>query len=155
MALSLSDPFCVDRHRAEFRELLRDHVDILFANEAEICSLWQVDSFEQALQATRGHCEIAALTRSAKGSVILVGRRRPHMVDAAPVAQVVDTTGAGDLYAAGFLYGYYRGLPAYRLRRASASIAAAEVICPFRRPAGNAAGSSSARRLRHRLLESR
>ena len=57
MALSLSDAFCVERHRDEFRDLLREHVDILFANEAEICSLWQVDGFDEALQATRGHCE--------------------------------------------------------------------------------------------------
>src|SRR6516165_10784094 len=102
VSLSLSDPFCVDRHREEFRELVRDHVDILFANEAEICSLWQTESFDAALQATRGLCEVAALTRSAKGSLILAGEET-HMVDAAPVRRVVDTTGAGDLYAAGFL----------------------------------------------------
>ena len=102
VSLSLSDPFCVDRHRGEFRELVREHVDILFANEAEICSLWQTESFDAALQATRGLCEVAALTRSAKGSLILAGEET-HMVDAAPVRRVVDTTGAGDLYAAGCL----------------------------------------------------
>src|SRR4029077_1533673 len=111
VALSLSDPFCVDRHRDEFRDLLRDHVDILFANEAEICSLWQVGSFERALELTRGLCETAALTQSAKGSLVLSGAET-HMIEAAPVARVVDTTGAGDLYAAGFLHGYCRGLPA-------------------------------------------
>ena len=84
VALSLSDAFCVERHRAEFRDLVSQHVDILFANEAEICSLWQVDSFDAALQATRGKCEIAALTRSAEGSVILAGQE-VHVVDAAPV----------------------------------------------------------------------
>ena len=126
VALSLSDAFCVERHRAEFRELLREHVDILFANEAEIRSLWQVDSFDKALQATRGQCEIAALTRSARGSVILAGKE-VHIVDAAPVSQVVDTTGAGDLYAAGFLYGYTGGRDPYDCGRIGA-IAAAEVI---------------------------
>jgi sugar/nucleoside kinase (ribokinase family) len=126
VALSLSDAFCVERHRAEFRELVREHVDILFANEAEICSLWQVDSFDKALQATRGQCEVAALTRSARGSVILTGDEF-HIVDAAKVHQVVDTTGAGDLYAAGFLYGYTGGRDPYDCGRIGA-IAAAEVI---------------------------
>lgn len=129
VALSLSDAFCVERHRAEFRELLREHVDILFANEAEIRSLWQVDSFDKALQATRGQCEIAALTRSARGSVILAGKE-VHIVDAAPVSQVVDTTGAGDLYAAGFLYGYTGGRDPYDCGRIGA-IAAAEVISHY------------------------
>ncbi len=129
VALSLSDAFCVERHRAEFRELLREHVDILFANEAEIRSLWQVDSFDKALQATRGQCEIAALTRSARGSVILAGKE-VHIVDAAPISQVVDTTGAGDLYAAGFLYGYTGGRDPYDCGRIGA-IAAAEVISHY------------------------
>jgi sugar/nucleoside kinase (ribokinase family) len=126
VALSLSDAFCVERHRAEFRELLREHVDILFANEAEIRTLWQVDSFDKALQATRGQCEIAALTRSARGSVILAGNE-VHIVDAAPISQLVDTTGAGDLYAAGFLYGYTGGRDPYDCGRIGA-VAAAEVI---------------------------
>jgi sugar/nucleoside kinase (ribokinase family) len=126
VALSLSDAFCVERHRAEFRELLREHVDILFANEAEICSLWQVDSFDKALQATRGQCDVAALTRSARGSVILSGKD-VHIVDAPRVSQIVDTTGAGDLYAAGFLYGYTGGRDPYDCGRIGA-IAAAEVI---------------------------
>jgi sugar/nucleoside kinase (ribokinase family) len=129
VALSLSDPFCVDRHRAEFRKLVKEHVDILIANETEICSLWQVPQFDQALQATRDLCEIAALTRSAKGSVMLAGEE-VHVVDAAPVARVVDTTGAGDLYAAGFLYGYTRGMRPYECARI-ASIAAGEVISHF------------------------
>ena len=129
VALSLSDAFCVDRHRAEFRELVRDHVDILFANEAEIRSLWQVESFDQALQATRGHCEVAALTRSARGSVILAGEE-VHIVDAQHVDRVVDTTGAGDLYAAGFLYGFTGGREPYDCGRI-ASIAAAEAISHF------------------------
>jgi sugar/nucleoside kinase (ribokinase family) len=129
VALSLSDPFCVDRHRESFIELIGGHVDILFANDVEICSLFQVESFDQALQETRGHCEIAALTRSAKGSVVLADGEF-HVVDAEPVDRVVDTTGAGDLYAAGFLYGYTQGKGLYDCGRLGA-IAAAEVISHF------------------------
>src|SRR4051794_20219850 len=109
VALSLSDPFCVDRHRAAFRELVMGEVDVLFANEAEICSLYETNDFAQAAAAVRGHVDIAALTRSAHGSVVL-GQGEAHDIAAMPVAHVADTTGAGDLYAAGFLYGLTRGL---------------------------------------------
>jgi sugar/nucleoside kinase (ribokinase family) len=129
VALSLSDPFCVDRHRAEFRDLVDGHVDILFANEVEVCSLYEVESFDAALHAVRGSCEVAVLTRSARGSVVLDGDDI-HVVDAAPVARVVDTTGAGDLYAAGFLAGYTSGRPLYDCGRMGA-LAAAEVISHF------------------------
>lgn len=129
VALTLSDPFCVDRHRKEFQDLVRNHVDILFANEQEICSLWQVGNFDDALHATRGTCEVAALTRSAKGSLIVSGED-VHVVDARAVEHVVDTTGAGDLYAAGFLYGYTTGKNLYDCGRIGA-IAAAEVISHF------------------------
>jgi sugar/nucleoside kinase (ribokinase family) len=129
VALTLSDPFCVDRHRAEFQELVEKHVDILFANEKEICSLWEVEEFDEALQTTRGKCEVAALTRSALGSIVVSGDEL-HVVDAAPVPHVVDTTGAGDLYAAGFLYGYTNGKTLYDSARIGA-IAAAEVISHF------------------------
>jgi sugar/nucleoside kinase (ribokinase family) len=129
VALTLSDPFCVDRHRAEFQQLVEKHVDILFANENEICSLWQTERFDEALQATRGKCEVAALTRSARGSIIVSGDEL-HVVDAAPVSHVIDTTGAGDLYAAGFLYGYTTGKPPYECARIGA-LAAAEVISHF------------------------
>jgi len=105
VSLSLSDPFCVDRHRDEFVDLINNHVDILFANEDEIKSLYQVESFDEALQHVRGHCDVAALTRSEKGSVVVAGDKM-HVVDAEKVDKVVDTTGAGDAYAAGFLYGY-------------------------------------------------
>ncbi len=108
VALSLSDPFCVERHRGAFRQLIEGHVDILFANEAEIVSLYQTDSFDAALQRARGHCEVVALTRSENGSIILQGEE-VHVVDAITLGEVVDTTGAGDAYAAGFLYGYTRG----------------------------------------------
>jgi sugar/nucleoside kinase (ribokinase family) len=126
VALTLSDPFCVERHRAEFQELVKGPVDILFANEAEIRALWQVADFEAALSATRGLVEIAALTRSEKGSVVLSGNGAER-VPAEPVARVLDTTGAGDLYAAGFLFGLTAGRPPAQCARIGA-IAAAEVI---------------------------
>src|SRR5437762_1127620 len=106
-SFTLSDPFCVDRHRDEFLDLVEHQVDILFANEHEIMSLYQVDEFDAALQHVRGHCEIAALTRSEKGSVV-VTRQEVHLIDAEKT-DVVDTTGAGDAYAAGFLYAYAQG----------------------------------------------
>jgi sugar/nucleoside kinase (ribokinase family) len=126
VALSLSDPFCVARHRAEFRHLVEAEVDILFANEAEICSLYETHDFATAAAQVRGHVEIAALTRSALGSLVL-GRGDEHRVAAAPVARVVDTTGAGDLYAAGFLYGLTRGLSLPICGRIG-SLCAAEII---------------------------
>jgi sugar/nucleoside kinase (ribokinase family) len=126
VALTLSDPFCVDRHRAAFLDLVQNHVDILFANEAEIRALYQVADFDAALGHARGHCEIAALTRSAAGSV-LIGGGKVHPVPADPVGAVVDTTGAGDLYAAGVLYGVSRGLDLPTCGRLG-SLAAAEVI---------------------------
>ncbi|TVR82606.1 MAG: adenosine kinase [Rhodospirillales bacterium] len=126
VALNLSDPFCVDRHRADFMSLVQDHVDILFANEDEIVSLFQVHSFDAAMQAVRGHCQVVALTRSEKGSVVLTDGE-VHVLDAEPVHEVVDTTGAGDAYAAGFLFGLTRKHPVARCGRIGA-IAAAEVI---------------------------
>jgi sugar/nucleoside kinase (ribokinase family) len=126
VALTLSDPFCVDRHRPAFLYLVEHHVDILLANEAEICSLYQVNDFDAALHAVRGQCDIAALTRSAKGSVIVAGNE-VHAIEAAPVSRVVDTTGAGDLYAAGFLLGLSRNLPLPVCGRLGA-LAAGEVI---------------------------
>jgi sugar/nucleoside kinase (ribokinase family) len=126
VALSLSDSFCVNRHRDEFLDLVQKHVDILFANEDEIMALYQVKTFEEAIYNVRRHCHIAALTRSEKGSVIVSGEETIE-VAAAPVAQVVDTTGAGDMYAAGFLFGLTRGMPLAECGRL-ASLAAAEVI---------------------------
>ena len=126
VSLTLSDPFCVGRHRAAFLDLVERHVDILFANEAEIAALYEVSDFDAALSRVRGHCQIAALTRSAKGSVI-VADGRVHTVSAHPVDAVVDTTGAGDLYAAGVLYGLSQGLDLPTCGRLG-SRAAAEVI---------------------------
>jgi sugar/nucleoside kinase (ribokinase family) len=126
VALTLSDPFCVDRHRPEFLELVRKSVDILFANEAEVTSLYETASFEAAARRARADTRLAALTRSEKGSVILSGGEAVE-VPAAPVEQVVDTTGAGDLYAAGFLFGVARGMALETAGRLG-SLAAAEVI---------------------------
>ena len=129
VALSLSDPFCVERHRAAFRDLVAGHIDILFANEVEICSLYETADFAAAAAALRGHVGIAALTRSAQGSIILAdGAEYP--VAAAPVARVVDSTGAGDLYAAGFLYGLTRALP-LPICGEIGSLCAAEIISHF------------------------
>jgi sugar/nucleoside kinase (ribokinase family) len=126
VALTLSDPFCVDRHRAAFLELVEEHVDLLFANEAEIRALYEVPDFDAALQRVRGHCAVAALTRSERGSVIAT-RDRVHVVDAHRPASLVDTTGAGDLYAAGFMFGLSRGLGLATCGRLGA-LAASEVI---------------------------
>jgi sugar/nucleoside kinase (ribokinase family) len=126
VAFTLSDSFCVDRHRHEFLELVESEVDVLFANEAEIMSLYEVDEFDDALQRVQHHCEIAALTRSARGAVI-VARDEVHVVDAARVGEVVDTTGAGDQFAAGFLYGLTHGYDLGTAARVGA-LAAGEVI---------------------------
>lgn len=108
VAMSLSDSFCVDRHRADFCDFVEKHVDVLFANEDEVLSLTESTVFEEAVDRLRGQCEICAVTLGAKGSVILAGDRRVE-IGARPVERVVDTTGAGDLYASGFLYGLSRG----------------------------------------------
>ncbi len=129
VSLSLSDSFCVDRYRDEFRDLVENHVDILFANEDEILSLYQLSDFDEALQLVAKHCEIAALTRSEKGSVV-VGGGEVHVIDAAPVTQLTDTTGAGDLYAAGFLYGFTHDFDLARCGRLGA-LAAGEIISHF------------------------
>lgn len=129
LALTLSDSFCVDRWRGEFRELVEDQVDILFANEAEIRSLYEVGSFDEALQAVRRHVRFAALTRGPKGSVVLSGDE-VHVIDAVPPTRVLDTTGAGDLYAAGFLRGLTLGLDLAACGRL-ASACAAEIIAQY------------------------
>ncbi len=126
VSLTLSDAFCVDRYRDEFKGLLREDVDVLFANEAEICSLYEVDSFDAALQAARGDCKLAVLTRSEKGCVVAAADE-VHVVDAEPIDKLVDATGAGDLFAAGFLHGFTNGKPLAHCGRLGA-IAAAEII---------------------------
>ena len=126
VALSLSDPFCVDRHREDFLELVEHHIDILFANEDEIKSLYQQEDFEEASKLISNHVEVAALTRSEKGAVIISGDERIS-VPAEPVEKVIDTTGAGDQFAAGFLYGFTEGKDLETCGRYGV-IAAAEVI---------------------------
>lgn len=126
VSLSLSDPFCVDRHRDDFLDLVRNHVNVLFANEEEIMSLYQEEDFDHALQQVREDCDIAALTRSEKGSVAIRGDEL-HIVDAEPVDRVVDTTGAGDAYAAGFLHGLTRDMSLDLCARIG-GICSAEVI---------------------------
>jgi sugar/nucleoside kinase (ribokinase family) len=127
VALSLSDAFCVDRHRAEFLDLVRTRVDILIANESEITSLYEVNSFDEAAQRATADTGVAALTRSADGSVILARGHSPITIAAEPIKQVIDTTGAGDLYAAGFLYGLASGRSLDVAGRLG-SLAAAEII---------------------------
>jgi sugar/nucleoside kinase (ribokinase family) len=112
VALTLSDLFCVDRHRDDWLALIHDRVDIIFANEAEAFALWACDDIDTAVARARADVSIACITRSEKGSIVVSGDE-VHEVAAHPVEHLVDTTGAGDLYAAGFLYGYTqeRSLP--------------------------------------------
>ena len=126
VALSLSDTFCVQRHKKDFQNLVEKHVDILFANEDEVMALYETEDFDKAVAAVRGKCSIAALTRGEKGSVIISGDQTIE-VAAAPIKNLADTTGAGDLYAAGFLYGYTQGKDLATCGQYG-SIAAAEVI---------------------------
>lgn len=128
VSLSLSDSFCVQRHLESFRSLVQGHVDILFANETEICALYGTD-WEGAARAVSGHCEVAVLTRGEKGATILSGGEAHH-VPAMTVGPVIDTTGAGDLYAAGFLYGYTNGRSLPDCGRLGA-LAAGEIISHF------------------------
>ena len=126
VSLTLSDSFCVDRYRDEFIDFIDGGVDILFANEDEIRSLYQTESLEEALSAIRSKVEIACVTRSKEGSVIVEGDNT-LLIEADTSIDVVDTTGAGDLYASGFLFGFTNG---YSLADSGriASLAAAEII---------------------------
>lgn len=129
VALSLSDSFCVDRHREEFRRLIEEHVDVVFANEDEVLSLYQTSDFEEAAEALQGNCDVAAVTRGASGSVILAPDER-LVVEAVTLGEVLDTTGAGDLFAAGFLFGLTRARDLAECGRLG-SLAAAEIIRHF------------------------
>jgi sugar/nucleoside kinase (ribokinase family) len=127
VALTLSDAFCVDRWRDEFLQLMRSHtVDLIFANEAELQSLYQTSDFNAAVTALRADIDVAVVTRSEKGCLV-VGPEGTKAVPAFPVERVVDTTGAGDLFAAGFLSGLARGADDRNCGRLGA-LAAAEVI---------------------------
>jgi adenosine kinase len=127
VALTLSDSFCVDRYRDEFLNLMRTgQVDLVFANESELRSLYQTADFDTALAAVRGDVKLAAVTRSEKGCVV-VSREANEAVRAAPIDKFVDATGAGDLFAAGFMVGLARGQD-HRTAAQLGALAAAEVI---------------------------
>ena len=125
-SITLSDSFCVERHRDAFLDLIRNSIDIVFANETEIKALYQTQNFSGAIDAARKDCPLVVVTRSEKGSVI-VRAEDTIEVQAHPVTTVVDVTGAGDLYAAGFLFGHTTGKP-LALCAKLGSLAAAEVI---------------------------
>ena len=126
VALSLSDPFCVERHRDDFLKLVENHVDVLFANEEEIKALFQVETHEEAQALVSKNVEIACLTRGELGAVLVTPDQTIN-VPCIPVLEVVDTTGAGDQFAAGFLYGFTKGMGIAECGRL-ATVAAAEVI---------------------------
>jgi sugar/nucleoside kinase (ribokinase family) len=110
IAFTLSDSFCVDRHRGDFLDLIKNNVDILFANESEILSLFETDDLSVAIQESKKICKIIAITLGANGSLIAT-QDEEIKIDCETIEKLVDTTGAGDNYAAGFLYGYSQSLP--------------------------------------------
>ncbi len=130
VAFTLSDPFCVGRYRSEFLHLMQHDIDILFANEEEAKALFEVNDFESALRAAQAWRGLAAVTRSEKGCVVADPDGIVHALPAERVAKVVDTTGAGDQFAAGFLYGISRGRDLRSCARLGA-IAAAEIISHY------------------------
>jgi len=129
VSMTLSDTFCAARHRAAFLNLIRRDVDILFANENEVKELYQTQDLLAALVAARGHANIVAVTRGAKGAII-ASDKDIYEVAAHPVAKVIDTTGAGDLFAAGFLFGLAQQKPLPECGRIGA-LAASEVISHY------------------------
>ncbi len=129
VALNLSDSHCVARHRSDFIQLVRKGVDILFANESEIIELYNVSTFDEAVDLVRYDCDIACLTRGSQGSVI-ISNHKMHEIAPAVVDNVIDSTGAGDQYAAGVLYGFTHGYSVEDSGRLG-SLAAAEVITHF------------------------
>jgi sugar/nucleoside kinase (ribokinase family) len=126
VALSLSDPFVVERHRSDLLDLIRDHVDLLFGNEDEVFRLYEASDLATAVARLKSAKVLACMTRGAKGAVVFDGNTTAA-VEAMPVPKVVDTTGAGDLFAAGFLYGYTHGRDLVGCAKIGA-MAAAEVI---------------------------
>ncbi len=129
VALTLSDGFCVERHRDSFLHLIKNHVDLVFANEDELLSLYQTENFDEAVAKMQADAGLAAITRSEKGSVV-IGPEGLVTVAAVPVEKVIDTTGAGDQYAAGFLFGISRGLDLETCAQLG-HVAAAEVISHY------------------------
>lgn len=128
LSLTLSDVFCVERHRGEFLDLIKNEVNILFANQNELMALYKTNDLQTAINSVRDHCGIAVTTCSEKGAIIAIGHQTIE-IPAVP-AKVVDTTGAGDLFAAGFLYGLTQGRDFDEAGRMGA-IAAAEVISHY------------------------
>jgi sugar/nucleoside kinase (ribokinase family) len=146
IAFTLSDSFCVGRWRKEFLDLIAHDIDILFANEDETKSLYETHDFDVAFQKLRAWGKTVAVTRSEKGSIV-VSHGAVHMIDAAPIERLVDTTGAGDLYAAGFLFGMARGL-SLPVSGKLANLAAAECIQHIGpRPPGSLKAIAAARGL--------
>ncbi len=129
VSLSLSDPFCVNRHRDSFMGLIRNGVDILFCNEDEIMSLFDTTDPETAFEQCKNLCEIVVVTRGAKGAVAICGKTR-YEIPAEPISRVIDTTGAGDLFAAGFLTGFAKDKPVLDCLQMGA-LAAAEIISHY------------------------
>ncbi len=126
VSLTLSDSFCVDRHRADFRALVRHDCDLLFGNADELTALYEVDTFDEAVAALRTDGTMGAITRGKDGSVIVTAEE-VIAIPVEPIEQLIDTTGAGDLYAAGFLFGFANGRELVECGRLG-SLAAAEVI---------------------------
>ena len=126
VSLTLSDSFCVDRHREDFLDLIREETDILFANEHELKSLFQVEDLSEAIQLIRNFCPLSAITRSEKGSLIVTSESLIE-IEACPVEKVIDTTGAGDQYAAGFLYGLTQGMSLEECGNVASQAAAAVI----------------------------
>ena len=129
VALSLSDAFCVDRYRSEFLDLVRTHVDILFGNETELLSLYQVENLNEAIGLVQDDCEIVAVTRDSRGSIV-IENRRVFEIAAQKIDTVIDTTGAGDLYASGFLYGITRDMDIRQCGRLG-GLVASSIITQF------------------------
>lgn len=147
IAFSVSDIYCVENHREEMLEFIAKYVDILFANEEELKSLFQTDDFFAAMEQVKPMVEIAAITRDSRGSVIVNGREK-IFVEAEKISDVVDTTGAGDLYAAGFLYGIVKGRSLGTCATIG-GITASEIITHYgARPEVSLRGL-----VRHRLME--
>ena len=129
VALSLSDAFCVDRYRSEFLDLVRKHVDILFGNETELLSLYQVENLNEAIGVVQDDCEIVAVTRDSRGSIV-IENRRVFEIAAQKIDTVIDTTGAGDLYASGFLFGITRDMDIRQCGRLG-GLVASSIITQF------------------------
>lgn len=147
VAFSVSDISCVRKHREKMLELIKKHVNILFANEEEIKALFDTENFEEALESIKPMVNIAAVTRDSRGSVIVHGREK-IFVEAEPITDIVDTTGAGDLYASGFLYGLIHGRSLGTCATIG-GITAAEVLTHYgARPEVSLRGL-----VRHRLME--